>query len=110
MKLTFLGATFTVTGSKYLLEVAEKKYLIDCGRGVALDTYEKEESVFFEDLSDQILLDDDLSRLLTFPNVLITAHQGFFTHEALSEIAKISVTNMQALALKTPFLPGTILN
>ena len=53
---------------------------------------------------------NELSRLLTFPNVLITAHQGFFTHEALSEIAKISVTNMQALALKTPFLPGTILN
>lgn len=79
-------------------------------RGVALDTYEEEEGIFFEDLSDQILLDDDLSRLLTFPNVLITAHQGFFTHEALSEIAKISVTNMQALALKTPFLPGTILN
>lgn len=79
-------------------------------RGVALDTYEEEEGIFFEDLSDQILLDDDLSRLLTFPNVLITAHQGFFTHEALSEIAKISVTNMQALALKTPFLPGTTLN
>jgi D-lactate dehydrogenase len=79
-------------------------------RGIALDTYEEEEGIFFEDLSDQILLDDDLSRLLTFPNVLITAHQGFFTHEALSEIAKISVTNMQAMALETPFLPGTILN
>lgn len=78
-------------------------------RGVALDTYEEEEGIFFEDLSDKILLDDDLSRLLTFPNVLITAHQGFFTHEALCEIAKISVTNMQALALKTPFLPGTVL-
>lgn len=79
-------------------------------RGIALDTYEEEEGIFFEDLSDQILLDDELSRLLTFPNVLITAHQGFFTHEALSEIAKISVSNMQAFALKTPFLPGTILN
>lgn len=79
-------------------------------RGVALDTYEEEEGVFFEDLSDQILLDDELSRLLTFPNVLITAHQGFFTHEALCEIAKISVANIQALALKTPFLPGTVIN
>lgn len=79
-------------------------------RGVALDTYEEEEGIFFEDLSDQILLDDELSRLLTFPNVLITAHQGFFTHEALCEIAKISVTNMQALSLGTSFLPGTILN
>lgn len=79
-------------------------------RGVALDTYEEEEGVFFEDLSDQILLDDELSRLLTFPNVLITAHQGFFTHEALCEIAKISVSNILAFAQKTPFLAGTMLN
>lgn len=78
--------------------------------GVALDTYEEEEGIFFEDLSDQILLDDELSRLLTFPNVLITAHQGFFTHEALCEIAKISVANLEALSLKTPFLSGTVLN
>lgn len=78
-------------------------------RGVALDTYEEEEGIFFEDLSDQILLDDDLSRLLTFPNVLITAHQGFFTHEALSEIAKITVENIEAFDLKNSFLAGTIL-
>ena len=58
--------------------------------GVALDVYEEEENVFFEDLSDKILLDDELSRLLTFPNVLITAHQGFFTHESLVEIAKVN--------------------
>lgn len=79
-------------------------------RGVALDTYEEEEGIFFEDLSDQILLDDELSRLLTFPNVLITAHQGYLTHEALSEISKITVNNMLALARGTPFLPGTVLN
>lgn len=78
--------------------------------GVALDTYEEEEGVFFEDLSDQILLDDELSRLLTFPNVLITAHQGFLTHEALCEIAKITVTNIRALAQGSSFLPGTVLN
>lgn len=79
-------------------------------RGVALDTYEEEEGVFFEDLSDQILLDDELSRLLTFPNVLITAHQGYFTHEALSEIARITVSNIGALYQRTPYLPETILN
>lgn len=79
-------------------------------RGIALDTYEEEEGVFFEDLSDQILLDDDLSRLLTFPNVLITAHQGFFTHEALSEIARTTVRNIEALGQGKPFLPGTQLN
>lgn len=79
-------------------------------RGIALDTYEEEEGIFFEDLSDKILLDDELSRLLTFPNVLITAHQGFFTHEALCEIAKVSVTNLQALAQGASFLPGTVVN
>ena len=78
-------------------------------KGVALDTYEEEEGIFFEDLSDQILLDDDLSRLLTFPNVLITAHQGFFTDEALREIAKISVKNLVALATGSSFLPDTVL-
>lgn len=79
-------------------------------RGVALDTYEEEEGIFFEDLSDQILLDDELSRLLTFPNVLITAHQGFFTHEALSEIAKITVTNLRSFAKHKPFLAGSVIN
>ncbi len=77
--------------------------------GIALDTYEEEEGVFFEDLSGQILQDDELSRLLTFPNVLITAHQGFFTHEALTEIANISVTNLQAFFQGKPLLPGTAL-
>lgn len=79
-------------------------------KGVALDTYEEEEGIFFEDLSDKILLDDELSRLITFPNVLITAHQGFFTHEALSEIAKTTVLNLQAFASGKPFLPGTLVN
>lgn len=79
-------------------------------KGVALDTYEEEEGIFFEDLSDKVLLDDELSRLLTFPNVLITAHQGFFTHEALSEIARISVSNIEALSSGKSFLPGTLLN
>ena len=50
--------------------------------GVALDVYEEEEGVFFEDLSDEVIWDDTLARLLTFPNVLSTSHQGFLTHEA----------------------------
>lgn len=78
-------------------------------RGVALDTYEEEENIFFEDLSDKVLLDDELSRLLTFPNVLITAHQGYFTHEAIGEIARITAGNLQALATNTAYLPGTCL-
>jgi D-lactate dehydrogenase len=63
--------------------------------GVALDVYEEEEGIFFEDLSGEILQDDELARLLTFPNVLVTAHQAFLTHEALSEIARITVENVR---------------
>lgn len=75
--------------------------------GFAIDTYEEEEGLFFEDLSNQILMDDELSRLLTFPNVLITAHQAFLTHEALQEIARITIENMLCFAKNAPFLPDT---
>jgi D-lactate dehydrogenase len=77
--------------------------------GVGLDVYEEEEGVFFEDLSGQILHDDELARLLTFPNVLITAHQAFLTREALAEIARVTVANLVAFATGQPFLPETIL-
>jgi len=77
--------------------------------GVALDVYEEEEGVFFEDLSGQILHDDELARLLTFPNVLITAHQAFLTQEALAEIARVTATNLPALGKVQPFLPDTTL-
>jgi D-lactate dehydrogenase len=77
--------------------------------GVGLDVYEEEEGVFFEDLSGQILQDDDLARLLTFPNVLITAHQAFLTQEALGEIARVTLANLMAFASGQPFLPETIL-
>jgi D-lactate dehydrogenase len=78
--------------------------------GVGLDVYEEEEGVFFEDLSGQILHDDELARLLTFPNVLITAHQAFLTREALSEIARVTVANLFAFATGQPFLAETSLN
>jgi D-lactate dehydrogenase len=77
--------------------------------GVALDVYEEEEGVFFEDLSGQILHDDDLARLLTFPNVLITAHQAFLTREALTEIARVTAVNVSAFARGQPFLLDTVL-
>ena len=77
--------------------------------GVALDVYEEEEGVFFEDLSGQILHDDELARLLTFPNVLITAHQAFLTREALAEIARVTVANLVAAGSGQPFLPDTVL-
>lgn len=61
-----------------------------------LDVYEEEEGIFFRDLSDQVLQDDMLARLLTFPNVLITAHQAFLTREALDSIANTTLDNVRA--------------
>ena len=77
--------------------------------GVGLDVYEEEEGIFFEDLSGQVLQDDELARLLTFPNVLVTAHQAFLTREALSDIARTTVANLKALASGQPFVEGSVL-
>ena len=65
--------------------------------GVALDVYEQEAAIFFEDLSDQIVQDDVFQRLLTLPNVLVTGHQAFLTEEALSHIARATLDNVDAL-------------
>ena len=67
-----------------------------CIGGAGLDVYEEEEEYFFEDLSNEVLVDDDLARLLSFPNVLITSHQGFFTLEAMQEIAAVTMKNIHA--------------
>ena len=66
--------------------------------GAGLDVYEEEEGVFFSDLSDKVLEDDVLARLLTFPNVLVTSHQAFLTHEALAKIADVTLGNISAFA------------
>lgn len=63
---------------------------------LGLDVYEEEEDLFFEDLSDTVIQDDVFARLLTFPNVLITGHQGFFTREALASIAETTLANATA--------------
>ena len=68
--------------------------------GAALDVYEEEENVFFQDLSDKILQDDVLARLLTFPNVLITSHQAFLTNEALRNIAETTLQSISEFAQK----------
>ena len=53
--------------------------------------------------------DDELARLLTFPNVLVTAHQAFLTHEAVSEIARTTLENVLRFVGKQPLLEGTLL-
>ncbi len=77
--------------------------------GVALDVYEEEEGIFFEDLSGAVLQDDELARLLSFHNVLITSHQAFLTDEALREISRVTVENIRRFATGQPFLEGTAL-
>lgn len=67
---------------------------------VALDVYEEEADLFFEDLSDQVIQDDTFVRLLTFPNVLITAHQAFFTTEAVTNISDTTFENVAEFAEK----------
>jgi D-lactate dehydrogenase len=63
---------------------------------LGLDVYEEEADLFFEDLSSTVIQDDVFARLLTFPNVLITGHQGFFTKEALQRIAETTLSNATA--------------
>ena len=63
--------------------------------GLGLDVYEEEADLFFRDLSSEVLQDDVFARLLTFPNVVITGHQGFFTEEALTAIARTTLDNVE---------------
>lgn len=63
---------------------------------LGIDVYEQEEKLFFRDRSEQILQDDEIARLMSFPNVLITAHQAFLTREALEQIAAVTLENIKA--------------
>jgi D-lactate dehydrogenase len=65
---------------------------------VGLDVYEEESHIFFQDLSDEIIPDDTIVRLLTFPNALVTGHQAFFTREALTIIAETTIQNISDFA------------
>jgi len=69
-----------------------------------LDVYEEEAGIFFQDLSNQVLQDDVLARLLSFPNVLITSHQAFMTNEALANIAEVTLESVRAFARGEPLV------
>lgn len=92
------GAMLVNTGRGALVDTHAVIQSLKCGRlgYLGIDVYEEEEAVFFEDLSDHPLQDDVLARLLTFPNVIVTAHQGFLTHEALEAIARTTLDNVAA--------------
>jgi len=71
---------------------------------LGLDVYEQEEELFFHDLSETIIRDDVFERLLSFANVLVTSHQGFFTEEALVNIADTTLDNLSRYALDQPLI------
>jgi len=80
--------------TRALISALEKGHL----GSVGLDVYEEESHIFFQDLSDEIIPDDMITRLLTFPNVLVTGHQAFFTKEALNSIAETTIKNINDFA------------
>lgn len=84
------------TGRGALIDTRALIQMLKCGRpaGVALDVYEEEAEWFFADHSRDVITDDQLVRLISFPNVLITGHQGFFTREALTAIATTTFANI----------------
>jgi D-lactate dehydrogenase len=84
------GDTALTAGLKNYL--AESANIVD----IKDDTDSIEDALFFEDRSDETIMDDQFARLLTFPNVLITGHQGFFTVEALTNIAATTIANLDS--------------
>lgn len=98
------GAILVNTSRGALIDTAALIDRLRSGQpgGVCLDVYEEEAGIFYRDLSNEVLGDDALARLLTFPNVLITSHMGFLTREALREIADTTVANLTAFAAGQP--------
>lgn len=94
------GVTIVNTGRGALVDTRALIEGLKSGKigGLALDVYEEEEKLFFADLSQEIISDDVFMRLTTFPNVLITGHQAFFTKEALTQISQITVRNLETMA------------
>jgi D-lactate dehydrogenase len=93
------GAMLINTSRGALIDTSAVIEALKSGRlgYLGLDVSEGENEIFFEDLSGEIIHDDIFTRLLTFPNVLITGHQAFFTRDALEQIASTTIANLSAL-------------
>ena len=93
------GVMLVNTGRGQLIDTAAVVDGLKSGQigSLAMDVYEEEATLFFEDRSAEIIDDDVFARLLTFPNVLITAHQAFLTHEALESIADTTIDNVRTV-------------
>ncbi|NVK39909.1 MAG: 2-hydroxyacid dehydrogenase [Oceanospirillaceae bacterium] len=93
------GAMLVNTSRGGLVDTAAVILALKSGQlgGLAIDVYEEEGDLFFEDLSDRVIADDNLMRLTTFPNVIVTGHQAFLTREALTGIAACTCRNLTQL-------------
>jgi len=98
LKLFKKGAMLINTSRGALIETADVIEALKTGQlgYLGLDVYEQESSLFFHDRSEDVILDDVIARLISFPNVLITSHQGFLTREAMEQIATITFENVDA--------------
>ncbi len=104
------GTMLINTGRGKLIKTTDLIEGLKSGKigSAGLDVYEEESEYFFEDLSNKVLTDDILARLLTFNNVIITSHQGFFTKEALHNIASTTMENIKAFFSKKEPLDNEI--
>jgi D-lactate dehydrogenase len=110
--------TYHLVNADAISKMKHQAMLINTGRGALIDTkaiivalksgqigslgldvYEQESELFFEDLSDQIIQDDTFARLMTFPNVIITGHQAFFTEDAMRSISEVTLSNITQVEL-----------
>lgn len=94
------GCTIINTSRGGLLHTADIIQALKTGKVgyLGIDVYEQEEKIFFKDLSAQIIEDDAIQRLMSFPNVLVTGHQAFFTEEALTQIAETTLDSIRIFA------------
>jgi D-lactate dehydrogenase len=102
------GAMLINTGRGALIDTPAVIEALKSGRigHLGLDVYEEEAALFFEDRSDRAIQDDVFARLLTFPNVLVTGHQGFFTREALQAIAETTLGSITEFEQGRPLSCG----
>lgn len=98
LKLTKKGVMLINTGRGGLIDTKSAIQALKTGHigYFGLDVYEQEDKLFFRDFSEYVIQDEVILRLLSFPNVLITAHQAFFTEEAMTEIAQTTIGNLDA--------------
>ncbi|RZM26340.1 MAG: 2-hydroxyacid dehydrogenase [Pedobacter sp.] len=106
LKLFKRGAMLINTSRGGLIATSDVVTGLKSGRlgYLGLDVYEQESDLFFHDLSGDVIQDDLIARLISFPNVLITSHQGFFTREAMQQIAETTFLNADAFILGTELL------